>query len=185
MSLFSLAMAAPNPTKQFARVRWAKRAISAGRQRKAAVTAVRWYFSICSSTKLINKYPFSGRRRGRDPAVKEEPKSPGESIATKRKVFSTTDARPIGQMESIDVFTQGSSKRQKLASGGLLMSDLMVCCSTSLLIPPQGQPGSLRGPPRQTQRKGLGSCLSGLGKNSRQVAKTARKFRRHSINADI
>ena len=176
MSLFSLAMAAPKPTKQFARVRWAKRAISAGRQRKAAVTAVRWYFSIRSSTKLINKYPFSGRRRGRDPAVKEEPKSPGKSIATKRKVFSTTDARPIGQMESIDVFTQGSSKRQKLASGG---SSHVRFDGVLLNKPPHPAPRATRKSTRAAKansKKGIRELFERLGEEFQAVAKTCEEI---------
>ena len=54
-------------------------------------------------------------------AVKEEPKSPGQSGSRKRKAYSSVDANPIGILEPIDVdvdtFPQPVGKRAKLAGG--------------------------------------------------------------------
>ncbi|KIM76563.1 hypothetical protein PILCRDRAFT_12622 [Piloderma croceum F 1598] len=43
-----------------------------------------------------------GHRRPREITVKEEPKSPGRAAGKKRKVYSTTNANPIGTIEPID-----------------------------------------------------------------------------------
>ena len=54
-------------------------------------------------------------------AVKEEPKSPGQSGSRKRKAYLSVDANPIGILEPIDVdvdtFPQPVRKRAKPASG--------------------------------------------------------------------
>lgn len=185
MSLFSLALAAPNLTKQLAWVRWAKRAISAGRQRKVAVTAVSWYYSVHSSTKLINNTHSQAAvvvvipllKTNRSPRANQSPPS--------ARYFRLPMRGPS------DRWTQSTSSLKALRNarnsllGGLLRSDSMVWFSPSLLIPPQGQPGSLRGPPRKTPRRGWGSCLSSLGKNSRQSRRLARKLRTRSINVNI
>ncbi|KIM73248.1 hypothetical protein PILCRDRAFT_15395 [Piloderma croceum F 1598] len=53
-----------------------------------------------------------------DPVVKVKPKSPGDSVPSKRKMYLATNAKPIRHIDSIDVFnSKGSSKRQKTASG--------------------------------------------------------------------
>jgi len=66
----------------------------------------------------MNTYSFPGRRTVCDPAVKLEPKSLGDSGPSKQKMYSTTDAQLIRGFDSVNIFeSQGSSKRQKTASG--------------------------------------------------------------------
>src|ERR1700692_142906 len=67
---------------------------------------------------LISIVLFTGRRR---PGIKEEPKSPTQTAAKKRKAYSTTDASAIGSIESTAGFDlnppQPARKRQKSAAG--------------------------------------------------------------------
>lgn len=66
----------------------------------------------------MNTYSFPGCHHVHDPAVKLELKSPGDSGPSKHKMYSTTDTQPIQGFNSVDIFeSQGSSKRQKTASG--------------------------------------------------------------------
>ena len=67
---------------------------------------------------LISIVSFTGCHR---PGIKEEPKSPTQTAAKKRKAYSTTDASAIGSIESTAGFDldppQPAGKRQKLAAG--------------------------------------------------------------------
>jgi len=94
----------------------------AGNRKRSAVTAVSSYYFICSHTKLMDTLYFSVQRHVRPQAVKKEPKSPNNSTSSKWKVYSTNSANPIGSIHPIDfdfdASQQGSSKRQKTASGG-------------------------------------------------------------------
>jgi hypothetical protein len=60
-----------------------------------------------------------GQCRPREMTIKEEPKSPGRVTTRKRKVYSTTDANPIGVIEPIDDAdtdpVQPAGKRAKTA----------------------------------------------------------------------
>jgi len=54
--------------------------------------------------------------------VKEEPKTPANPTPKKRKLYSTTDANPIGTMDAIDVDfdpAPPTTKRAKSASGSI------------------------------------------------------------------
>ena len=60
--------------------------------------------------------PIIGRRRTREAVVKEEPRSPANSSATKRKVYSTIDATSIGNINSVELDfnpTPTTAKRQR------------------------------------------------------------------------
>ena len=59
-------------------------------------------------------------RRHRPTAVKKEPKPPDTTNPSKRKVYSTAGAHPIGRIDAFEGdfdTAPGSSKRQKMASG--------------------------------------------------------------------
>ena len=153
MQLDSLALAALRPMKEFVQVQLDKRAITAGRRRKAAAMVVGLWSFFYSSSKLINRYPFPGRHCGGDPAVKEELKSPGNSVPSKQRIYLTTDAKTIRCMDSMDVLEEGSSKRQNSVLGGPLTSTSMAWSSINLK-PLHGPLGSRHGPPGPTQRRG-------------------------------
>jgi hypothetical protein len=60
-----------------------------------------------------------GRRRTRDAVVKEEPQSPSNSSANKRKIYSTTDANFIGHIDNVELDfdpAPTTAKRQKTGS---------------------------------------------------------------------
>ena len=175
MQLDSLVLAALRPINKFVQVRSAKHAITAGRQRKAAAMAVGLWSFIYSSSKLINRYPFPGRHCGGDPAVKEELKSPGNSVPSKQRIYSTTNVKPIGRMDSMDVFEEGSLKCQKLGSG----RSAHVHFDSMILNKPQATPQTTRKLMRATRantKKGVCKLFERLGQEFKAVAKTCEEI---------
>jgi len=157
--------------------------ISAGRQRKVAVTVVSWYYSVRSSTELINQFPFSGRRCGRDSTVKAEPKSPGKQSSPSAVIF---DYRCKAHR------TDGINRR--LCSRHFETPETRFWGRSGPIRwrdahkpphPAQEQPGSLRGPPKANSKKGMRELFERLGEEFQAVAKTCEEFRKRSINADI
>lgn len=107
--------------------------------------------------------------------MKEEPKSPGNSVPSKRRIYSTTDAKPIGRMDSMDVFEEGSSKRQKLGSG----RSAHVRFDGVILNKSQANPRTTRKSTRATRantKKGVSELFERLGQEFKAVAKTCEEI---------
>jgi len=104
-------------TKNNVLVRLDNPATSAGSRKKAAAMEV---CLLLFHIRLSHNVYFTGRRRPRELPIKEETKPPAKSATKKRKVYSTTDANPVGTMDVIDVefeSAQPVGKRSKLAAG--------------------------------------------------------------------
>jgi len=144
-------------------------AITAGGRKKAAQTAVR---PISSATHLQNQYisSFTGRR-GRDAVVKAETRSPGPSAPKKRKIYSTTDANAIGDMDPIDVDfapPQAIGKRNKTVASGSAHVEF-----DGIMLPPKQQPPGR--PTRKSSR--VSKATSKKNTRSELFTRLAQEFR--------
>jgi len=139
--------------------------------------AVSPHYSFYSYTKLINMHLFSSGHHCQDPAVKEEPKSPGESVPSKGKVYSTTDTRPIRCIDLIDIINaQGSSKCQKTTSGG---PDHIRFDGVILNKPSHPTPKATRKSTWSTKanfKKGASELFEWLGLEFKAVTKTCEEI---------
>ena len=127
-----------------------------------------------------------GRRRRHEVAVKEEPKSPGHSVPSKRKVYSTTNVNSIGRIETTTADfdpVQGSSKRQKTGSTGSAQVRFdSVMIPKSLPPAPKATRRSTRGT-KANSKKGVSELFERLGQEIHAVAKTCEDLA-EAINKD-
>jgi hypothetical protein len=97
-------------------------------------------------------------------------------VPSKRKMYSTTDARPIGRIDPIDINAHGSAKRQKTTSGG---SAHVRFDGVILNKPSQPAPKATRKSTRSTKansKKGASELFERLGQEFKAISKTCEEI---------
>lgn len=105
--------------------------------------------------------------------VKVEPKSPGDLVPSKHKMYLTTNAQLIRHFDSVDVFnSQGSLKHQKTASG-VWFDSVMVT------KPPQPMPRATKKSMQSSKansKKSTSELFAQLGKEYQAIVKTCEEL---------
>jgi hypothetical protein len=132
------------------------------------------------STLLTCTITYSeGRRRAREPAVKEEPKSPKQPTTRKRKAYSTTSANPIGLMDVVDVDMEPSQPVGKRLKSAASSSSRVRFDGVEVQGKSTPPPKSIRRSARSAKansKKDVGELFGQLAKEYQAISKTCQEI---------
>jgi hypothetical protein len=119
---------------------------------------------------------MTGRRRAREPIVKEEPKSPANGASKKRKFYSPTDAKPIGNIDPVNIDFNPPPpviKRQKVAAkstGRIRFDGVAVDKPSPATRATRRSTRATKANPKKELFEKLGRELRALGQTCEEIA---------------